>query len=309
MKKFVGQILIAILLILLFITCVFICKNKRYIGNYYERFSSPKQYSLILGSSMAAQDVDPSVINDCFEGIYKPIYNYSFSINTSPYGKTYTKSIKKKLKYNEDKNSLFILCVDPFSIANILSDVENGKRREDNSYLGQMNFVNISPNVEYLFRYSILNKDFYKQQTGNYVNEYGRHISLIDINEDSVEVMKRINDVILPDYYDNMLPNYHPSQERVEDLIELIDFLKNNGDVYMLRLPVGPEFSHILDSIYPDFDMDMHRLALQNNVSYINFKANNLDYRTTDGVHLYHTEGLRMTFALCDSINTKRLLK
>lgn len=122
------------------------------------------------------------------------------------------------------------------------------------------------------------------------------------MNEDSAEVLKRIHEVILPDYYDNILPNYSPSNERVESLMQLVRQLRERGDVFLVRLPVGPEISMITDSIYPNFDQDMKEWASQEGVGYINFKADSARYRTTDGVHLYASEGSRLTLALCDSI-------
>lgn len=281
-------------------------KPKGQVGGYYERFASPKASSLILGSSMAAQDIDPAVIDSFFKGIYKlPIYNYSFAINSSPYGETYSKSILRKLDPNHNQNSLFILSVDPFSIGNLLGDTEGGEvRREDRTYLGEMSCVHHNPNVEYLIRYCVLNKEFYKKSSEgkSYINSSGRYISTLPISEDSVEILNRLYDVILPEYYDIMLPTYHQSKERVTSLMNLVINLKKHGDVFLVRLPVGYEFCNIMDSIYPNFDQDMKQWASHEGVGYINFKADSVRYRTTDGVHLYTSEGSRLTLALCDSI-------
>ena len=253
---------------------------------------------------MAAQDIDPMVIDSVFNNVYKlPIYNYSFSIHVSPYGVVYSNSILRKLADNQNRNSLFILAVDPFSIGNSLTDVEGGKRREEGGYLDNMWCVHHVPNVEYLLFYSVLDKQFYKKTTSTgFINESGRYVSGFQMNEDSSEVLKRIHEVILPDYYDNILPNYSPSNERVESLMKLVRQLRERGDVFLVRLPVGPEISMITDSIYPNFDQDMKEWASQEGVGYINFKADSARYRTTDGVHLYASEGSRLTLALCDSI-------
>ncbi len=304
MRKFIVLISIFLTLLLLVMAGTFWLKPKGQIGGYYERFASPKAYSLILGSSMAAQDIDPMVIDSVFNNVYKlPIYNYSFSIHVSPYGVVYSNSILRKLADNQNRNSLFILAVDPFSIGNSLTDVEGGKRREEGGYLDNMWCVHHVPNVEYLLFYSVLDKQFYKKTTSTgFINESGRYVSGRQMNEDSSEVLKRIHEVILPDYYDNILPNYSPSNERVESLMKLVRQLRERGDVFLVRLPVGPEISMITDSIYPNFDQDMKEWASQEGVGYINFKADSARYRTTDGVHLYASEGSRLTLALCDSI-------
>lgn len=308
MKKFLLLISLFFMLLLLMMAGAFWLKPKGQVGGYYERFASPKAYSLILGSSMAAQDIDPLIIDSVFKTTYQlPIYNYSFSIHVSPYGVVYSNSILRKLADNQNRNSLFILAVDPFSIGNTLQDIEGGSRREDRSFIGKMYSVHHNPNIEYLIRYSILNKELYKRQiSANIINTSGRHISSLKIDEDSTEILKRFYDVILPEYYEYVLPTYTPSKERVESLMKLIRQLKEQGEVYLVRLPVGPEYSAIMDSIYPSFDQDMKRWSIEEQVSYINFRTNNLDYRTTDGVHLYNSEGTRMTHALCDSIKMIR---
>ena len=304
MKKFILHSIIFFVILITFMTVVYLLKPKGQIGGYYERFASPKAYSLILGSSMAALDIDPAIIDSVFQDTYQlPIYNYSFSINTSPYGESYTTSILRKLKLNTNHNALFILAVDPFSIGNSLTDVEGGKRREEKGFLDKMYCVHHTPNIEYLVRYCVLDKQFYKKTTAKgVINTSGRYISGLHTDEDSLEVFKRIHDVILPDYYDNILPNYSLSNQRVESLMYLVRQLKQQGDVFLVRLPVGPEISAIMDSIYPDFSHDMNQWTLQEGVSYINFEADSLNYRTTDGVHLYSSEGSRLTQALCDSI-------
>jgi len=307
MKKFILHSIIFFAILVICMVIVYLLQIGQ-VGRHYERFSSPQAYSLILGSSMAASDIDPAVVDSVFQDTHQlPIYNYSFAIHTSPYGETYSKSVFRKLKSNSNQNSLFILAVDPFSIGNILQDVEGESRREDRSFVGKMYFVHHKPNLEYLIRFSILNKKFYRRtNTKEMINSSGRYISRLSMDEDSSEVLKRFYDVILPEYYEYVLPTYTLSEERVESLIKLIRYLKEQGEVYLVRLPVGPEYSAIMDSIYPSFDQDMKRLTIEEKVSYINFRTNNLDYRTTDGVHLYNSEGTRMTHALCDSIKVIR---
>lgn len=64
---------------------------------FYIRFTTPQQESLILGTSRAAQGLQPKV----FDSISSlDIYNYAFTIGHSPYGKTYLNSIKKKIREN-----------------------------------------------------------------------------------------------------------------------------------------------------------------------------------------------------------------
>ena len=61
---------------------------------FYVKFTTPKQKALIIGSSRAAQGLQPAVINLVLENTH--IYNYAFSRVHTPYGPAYFNSIKKK---------------------------------------------------------------------------------------------------------------------------------------------------------------------------------------------------------------------
>ena len=56
---------------------------------YYKRFTTPTNNSLILGVSKAAQGLQPQVFNNILNR--KDLFNYSFTISSSPYGKLYLK--------------------------------------------------------------------------------------------------------------------------------------------------------------------------------------------------------------------------
>src|SRR5689334_18034252 len=82
---------------------------------YYLRFTTGKQRSMMLGGSRAAQGLHPSVFNNVdapslFAG---PMYNFAFTMGHSPYGATYREAIARKLD-PDTRNGLFILQVDPW---------------------------------------------------------------------------------------------------------------------------------------------------------------------------------------------------
>lgn len=87
---------------------LWICSNADgYTDPFYMRFTTSKQNSLILGTSRAAQGLQPKF----FDSILKEtILNYSFTVAHSPFGKTYLRSIKKKMDLNSKKRYIYNCC-------------------------------------------------------------------------------------------------------------------------------------------------------------------------------------------------------
>ena len=100
MKRFILQLA---LILSVLIGCIFLVLNKADGGTdpFYIRFTTPKQQNLILGTSRAAQGLQPHVFDSICNVNF---YNYSFTIAHSPYGPTYLNSIKKKLNKAGTKN-------------------------------------------------------------------------------------------------------------------------------------------------------------------------------------------------------------
>jgi hypothetical protein len=155
MKRFLIKISVVLFLgcALHIATVIFFANGK--IDNFYLRFTSARQSSLILGNSRSAQGLMPSVIenelrNFSHEG---SLYNYSFTLSTSPYGPYYLQSIRKKLD-PKTRNGLFILSVDPWSISreSALPLDDTLKYFESSSIPFNMRFVNQNPNWEYLLK-------------------------------------------------------------------------------------------------------------------------------------------------------------
>ena len=122
---------------------------------YYLRLTTPKQKSLILGTSRAAQGIFPEEFQDLidtfnFEG---PLYNFAFTALNSPYGEHYFSAIQQKLD-PAAKNGLFVLTVDPWSLSSLQSNTKNNLGgREADLFLGNLNCYTCNPNFEYLLGY------------------------------------------------------------------------------------------------------------------------------------------------------------
>ena len=115
MKKFLLNASIFSALLTGSILAVFFIADGR-SDSYYTRFTTGTQHSLVIGTSRAAQGINPQVLDEI---IYKNnehhFFNYSFSLFDSPFGPAYYKSITKKLN-PVVTDGIFIIAVDPWSV-------------------------------------------------------------------------------------------------------------------------------------------------------------------------------------------------
>lgn len=270
---------------------------------YYLKLSSPKQNSLILGTSRAAQGVVPELINSSTLSFTKPIYNFSFTMANSPYGKSYLEAIKKKVN-NESKNGLFILEVSPLAISFNTIRTLNGNEaefREVNNFLAQVNSVSTNPNLEYLLKYyphayyKMILRNFKKQmilQKDGWLK--------VNISMDSTRVQKRKEGKYKA--YRKEFKQYKPSSTRLMYLKKTVDYLSNFGKVYLLRLPIGKEMYQMEKKYMPNFDKKMDEIANEKHINYINIAPQSGNYTTTDGNHLYKKSAQEVTLKIVNSI-------
>ncbi|MBS1566065.1 MAG: hypothetical protein JST39_16875, partial [Bacteroidetes bacterium] len=152
MKQFLTRSLFFIIPVLAgFIGVAYMADG--YTDPFYLRFTSPRQNALIVGSSRAAQGLQPAVLNATLSGGYRhPLYNFSFTSTYSPMGPTYFNAIRKKL--NPDiKNSVFIVAVDVWSLtADKKMPEDSTAFQENNLMLGHNPWINGFPCYTYLAR-------------------------------------------------------------------------------------------------------------------------------------------------------------
>ncbi|HEY4148250.1 MAG TPA: hypothetical protein VGM41_04950, partial [Chitinophagaceae bacterium] len=123
-----------------------------YTDHYYLRYSSPRQTSMILGISRAAVALEPSIIDSSLKKEYPGInmYNFAFMLHMSPYGKVYFDAVKKKLRADAGK-AVFIVTVDPWTVANFRDEPEDEAQSREKHYgLDQGGSLSSNPNFLYL---------------------------------------------------------------------------------------------------------------------------------------------------------------
>lgn len=272
------------------ITVFFFANGK--IDGYYLRFTTSRQHSLILGNSRAAQGIVPDVVDSTVAGLnYQgPLFNYGFSLSTSPYGPYYLASIRNKLD-SATTRGLFILSVDPWSISRdaILKSDNPAQYYDSKTLPYNMNFVNMNPNVEYLM------KNYYKGWGDMIIANTVRTVQAELHTNGWLEVTipmnpKRHQQRIQTKVKLYRAENFYSktfSPVRLSYLKKTIQYLKSHGEVYLVRIPLDPRLAEVENEYLPEFDQLMEDCAEELDVPYLNYFGDNAQYVTTDGNHLY----------------------
>ena len=250
------------------------------VDAFYGRFTTPPAGSLVVGTSRAAQGVQPAVLNKALGGQFDgPLLNYSFTLTHSPFGPAYLRSIKQKLR-PDVKNGLFIVAVDPWSLS--LTGPE-GRFPEDNSFIGQLDQVSQNPNLPYLTRYQT--KPLYRLLLDYATATERLHPDgwlEVNIGTDSAQVRARTARKLQD--YRRLAAGQHLSAGRLAALRHTVHFLKQHGRVWLVRLPVGTGLRQLEHAYQPGFDQLMRQTAAAAAVPYLDYSAR--PYATTDGNHL-----------------------
>ena len=294
--KLLGRLALLVGVLLLGAVCLGPVVLTGRVDAFYGRFTSPPAGSLILGTSRAAQGIQPAVIWAKMGGQYQgPLLNYAFTLTHSPYGPAYLRSIQRKLR-PEVKNGLFIVAVDPWSLS--LTGPE-GVFPEDQSFIGQLHQVSQNPNLPYLTHYQT--KPLYRLLLDYATSTERLHPDgwlEVNIGADSAQVRARTARKLQD--YRLLAASQHLSTGRLQALRQTIDFLKLHGRVVLVRLPVGPSLLQLEQTSPPGFDLCMRQMAAAHAVTYLNYSAQ--PYATTDGNHLQRAASKAFSQQLADDL-------
>lgn len=300
MKQFIIKVIIFACLIFSVITLVLVYYGG-YVDYFYEKFTTPKAKSFIVGDSRSLQGIQPSVIDNYFnEKFSSPILNYSFTIAQVSYGPLYSESIKRKLD-NSGNDGLYILIVHPWILSSREGDdEEKGVFFEENKPPHNMKFVDHSPNFEYFFR----NLSYF------HFRSIFRKTSKLHKDGWLEESNLPKDKTILENWTSNQINLYaeyaqqwEKSAYRLKSLDSLINFLKPLGTVCIVRMPVCKEILEIEENYWTNFDNDITNITDKHGVCYMNFKNMSHAFEYYDGNHLNKYSGKTFTKLLCDSIN------
>ena len=267
--------------------------------SFYLKFATPKQNSLILGISRAAQGLQPAAFK---KELNVDIFNYAFTNRHSPYGSAYFTSIKKKLD-DKARNGTFIISVNPWNLSSSGADPNDPSLfREWGACVDKTRDVDIYPNYRYLI--NNLKGNYYQLLFGSSTTCLHDDGWLeISVDMDTAVVNRRTRDKV--EYYREKLSRYHFSDTRLDYLKQIIRYLNKHGEVYLVRLPVSPGIMAVENEYLPDFDTRIAPLMLLVK-GYYDMTCFNGEYRYTDGNHLYKESGLKVSLRVADWIKDIR---
>ena len=226
MKQFLLKISVFSILVLSSILGVFSLADGS-TDAMYLKFTTGEQQSMIIGSSRAAQGLQPNTLNPLLDG--KQIFNYAFQIPSSPYGQVYLNSIKKKLAQGT-KDGLFILEVNPWTIGYRIDAFGNEYLSEIDGFLDKTSNVSMNPNVEYLIEsynggyYNIIRD---KNRKGSYQTLFVEPDGWLHVTIESDAISRSDRTAIKLKSYRNKLKKYQGiSPYRLASLKETITYLK-----------------------------------------------------------------------------------
>lgn len=296
MNKFLKRILFFALMQSFLISLPILAIIYSGISDYaYKRFTSSNHPSLILGTSRAAQGIQPQIINETLSNsdYQLPIYNFSFTVMDSPYGEIYYNSIVKKVSHDSNKNGLFILSVDPFGLGIETNFWDKGELREKGRCLDKIKCY-YNPQIYYLLIYC-RPAQWIKDKVLKLHDDGWLEVS---VDWDSINYQNNLKEKMKA-YYSYKLGK---SEYRILWLENTIDYLEQYGEVYLCRIPVSYEMAELENELWPDFNDDINIIAQKHHIPYFHFSSCSGKYRTTDGNHLFWEDGAEFTKDLCDSI-------
>ena len=296
MKRFIIRVFGFLLVIVIsFLLLGFLADGNT--DAFYIRFTSPQQSNLILGTSRAAQGIQPRGLQ---KELDRSFFNYSFTIVHSPFGPVYLKSIQKKIDPNE-KDGIFIVSVDPWSICSESADVNDPDLfRENDLCLANTPYVNCKPNYIYIFRnlrgkyFSLLRKE----KTKMYLHNDG----WLEVNPsmNKTDQNRRIANKV-KDYREEHLPTFKFSSFRLNYLIKTVQLLSKHGSVYLVRLPIHEDLMEIENELMPDFNDRISQIASMTD-GYLDLTDSNTSFVYTDGNHLYKESGKKVSQMIAEWI-------
>ena len=301
MKKFIAQIFL--FLILLSASAFWVFSNVDGTSDqYYLRLATPKQSALIIGVSKSAQGLQPKVFNEVLNR--NDMFNFSFNAFISPFGATYLESIKNKLK-EDTKDGLFVITFDAWSLGSNTEDPNDSKNFREVDLCLSSSFVSSNPNIPYLVNhYDKKYIDIFKKSKKTLLLHEDGWME-VNVAMDSIARERRLNNSI-KHYHKLYVPDWKTSSLRFKYLEKTIDFLKNHGEVYLVRLPVHERLLELENNVTPDLDSRIQVICENFNVPYLNYADSSSNYKYTDGIHLGKNSGARISKQVAEWIKESK---
>jgi hypothetical protein len=264
--------------------------------DFYERIASPRQLSLILGTSRAAQGLVPEEIDARGLGASTPLYNFAFASSISRYGRAYFEAIGRKLAAPPPgQRGVFLLEVSPLAISTVKGAA--GAWPEEDTFLAKLHSVSLAPNVEYPFYaqnrgYNIIDRSVrrWRGRERLYLHADG-WLEVTPGEEGRVEadVAQKLAD------YGATFGTSEYSPERFAYLERTLGVLTPQGRAALVLVPIDPRLRALERNYMPDFEARMQGLVERSHATYVDLSDLDREVVTTDGNHLQRDSARRVS--------------
>jgi hypothetical protein len=292
MRHFLVKLALwAVPLVVVFATTMAYFAPRMQDEGYYGKLSAPRCPSLILGSSRAHQGLIPQVFSASALSFDRPIENFAFNADDSPYGAPYLRAIQQKLAESSTQG-LFILDVNFMNLSDDSKDVDG--------FIEKMHFFTLRPNYEYLLRfytapyYTVIVRALRQGQARLHPDGWME----VDGTAD-----KQLVESLLESYREQ-LSIVKLSPQRMAYLEQIILFLRAHGRVVLVRMPAGSRRRAMEDVQAPGLSSLLQSVARRTHCSYFDFWDASPEYRTRDESHLTKESAEQFSRALLAKIQS-----
>lgn len=264
------------------------------VNDNYSKFTHQSP-SLIIGLSRAHNGISPKVLDSALSEVpyQRGFLNFAFEKSQSPYGKVYLEAVKKKIP-EKTKQGIFILSVCPGSFMTPiqLTTEQEIEDLDKKSLVGKINQLNKDPNYEYIRKgyggslYKALIPHNAKITTVFHNDGWEEFRLSAQGYRVSNEDMAHWTSQTIRGYRGMMKTNPEVvSTHRMESFKSLISYLKNHGQVFVVRMPLDPLVLGMENQWWKEFNTEMTLISASFDVPYFNF-SDASQYKTYDGSHL-----------------------
>jgi hypothetical protein len=268
--------------------CVHLCVLPFVDGNTsvgIPKVSCGRQKNLIIGTSRTAQTMMPSEFEKIMD---QPFFNFAFDAATTSYSDIYNQAIFEKMDTSKD-SSIYILGVDPWSFTSFYHPNTGEKiHPEQETPFAELCFYNMQPlNVEYLLRE-------YSEGWGSILLTKLRNNSTVTAHKDGwVEVTRNVDSTYVETRKAKKIKkkreemrHAYISHERKQAFTTLISELVKHGQVFLVRLPIDPDYYELETEHYPQFESFIDSVQGQFNIPYFNMQSFHAEVKYNDGHHI-----------------------
>ena len=264
---------------------------------FYARLVSSHKDCLVIGTSRAAQSIDSRYFD------WKA-YNFAFTIKHSPFDYDYYRLIKKYHPIKSKRNLIHIIAVDPWSLMSFQGDKYENRNGSFSSVLSSNNFL--SPIIMYPCEFVNLKEEILFGELFSrkeFVNRNGRYVIPISKKQIKINYQQNLRSK-LSDYRNSeVYKRGRISILRLKNLKRIINYLKRDGKVFLIRLPIDEKMLRLENKIYISFDNEMKQIANLYGLNYINLMSLNNKVHFLDGNHIWNGNSKYISRCINDSIS------